>query len=232
MNQNWQTPRCIICGSGEHITKEHLMPACLGGKLTAKFLCKDCNSKFGSSAESLLRDDPKIRLEIERLASVKPDMADKLRQGLEYIGHSEQGEVRGYIQKGNFVVKQGLLDDGSLIVPPDKSLEHVKKMAVREGRGELFCMDGEWENLPSGKSVEVAPGIHVKNWPVDSIKPDLSGPQIEPVVPAKIAFEFLALHCGDSIYDNPPQLASIRRQILKRRIVRRRYTTRASDSAK
>ena len=215
MNLHWPTPRCVICGSGEHITKEHLLPACLGGKLTTEFLCKDCNSKLGHGEESLVRKDPKIRLEIERLASEKPDSADKLRKDLEYIGHSEQGEVRGYMQADNFVVKEKQLDDGSLIVPPEKSLTHVKRMAKREGKGELFCIDRDFDHLSSGDSIEVAPGIEITNWYIDSIKPDLSGPEIEPVVPAKIAFEFLALHSGDHIYENPPQLASVRRQILK-----------------
>ena len=214
VNQNWPTPRCILCGSGESITKEHLIPACLGGKLTAKFLCKDCNSQLGHGAEKLVREDPQIRRLIERLASERPDLADELRKGLEFIGHSEQGEVRGYMQKGNFVVKERPLDDGSLIVRPGKSLKHVKRMIEREGRGQLFCVDGDLDHLSSGESVEAAPGIEITNWIVDSVKPDLSGPVIAPVVPAKIAFEFLALHCGNNIYENPPQLASIRRQLL------------------
>ena len=37
---------------------------------------------------------------------------------------------------------------------------------------------------------------------------------MDPVVPAKIAFEFLALHYGGSIYENRPQFESIRYQLL------------------
>ena len=214
VNQDWPTPRCILCGSGESITKEHLIPECLGGKLTAEFLCKDCNSQLGYGAESLVREDPKIRLEIERLASKRPDLADKLRQGLEYIGHSEQGALRGYMQNEEFIVKRKQLGDGSLIVRPGESLDHVRRMAKREDRGLLFRIDNDLDHLSSGESVEAAPGIEITNWIVDSVKPDLSRPVIAPVVPAKIAFEFLALHSGDKIYENPPQIASIRRQLL------------------
>ena len=214
MNQDWPTSRCIFCGSGELITKEHLIPACLGGKLTAEFLCKNCNSNLGHREESLVRKDPQIRLLIERLASKRPDLADNLRKGLEYIGHSKQGEVRGYMQARTFVVKEKTLDDGSLIALPGKSLEHVRKMAERGDRGPLFSIGEDLDRLSSGESVEVAPGIEITNWIVDSIKPDLSGPEMALVVPAKIAFEFLALHCGDDIYKNPAQLASIRRQLL------------------
>ena len=215
MNQDWPTPRCIICGSGDSITKEHLIPECLGGKLTAEFLCKNCNSNLGHQEESLVRKDPQIRLLIERLASKRPDLADNLRKGLEYIGQSEQGEVRGYMQNEEFIVKRKQLGDGSLIVPPGESLDHVKRMAEREGRGPLFYIDDDLARLSPGESIEAAPGIEITNWGVDSVKPDLSGPVIEPVVPAKIAFEFLALHSGDKIYKNPLPLASIRRQLLE-----------------
>ena len=88
------------------MTKEHLIPACLGGKLSAKFLCKDCNSRLGHRAESRVRDDPMIRREIERLAARRPDLADDLRKRLRYIGHSEQGEVPGYMRSGEFIVRE------------------------------------------------------------------------------------------------------------------------------
>ena len=41
---------------------------------------------------------------------------------------------------------------------------------------------------------------------------------INQVVPVKIAFEYLALHCGDTIYDDSPQLNSIRYQIANTKI--------------
>ena len=196
------------------MTEEHLIPACLGGKLSAKFLCKDCNSRLGHRAESRVRDDPMIRREIERLAARRPDLADDLRKRLRYIGHSEQGEVPGYMRSGEFIVRKQCLEDGSLIVPEDKALDVVKTMAVRNGRGPLLHTADDLSHLSSGESGEFAPGIQITKWDVDSVKPDPSGPEIDPVVPAKIAFEFLALHCGDDIYENSPQLRSIRRQLL------------------
>ena len=215
MNINWLTARCIVCGvSGEKLTKEHIVPDCLAGKLVVNFLCNDCNSRFGHGAESAVRNDPLVRLLIERLVREQPHLADKLQGGLTYIGHSERGETPGHMRDGRFVPKQRQLDDGSLIVPESKSLYHVKKMADRGGRGHLLVEAEQLRCLPSGGSVEAAPGIFVTNWTLDAIKPDLSGPKIDPIVPAKIAFEFLALHCGSKVYKNPPQLASIRRQLL------------------
>ena len=214
MNINWSTSRCIICGSSDQITKEHLIPKCLAGKLVAKFLCRICNSTFGHREESEVLNDPNIRQIIDkRIVQELPELGARLRMGLEYIGHSEQGEVRGYMQDEEFIVNEQTLDDGSRIVPPDKTLHHVKNMAIKTGEGSLLCTEDDLKGLSSGESIEAASGIWITNWDVDSVKPVLSGPVINPVVPAKIAFEFLALRCGDDIYEDSPQLNSIRYQL-------------------
>ena len=61
MNCDWTTLRCIICSSEDEITKEHLIPEHLGGKITAKFLCRECNSTLGHRVESDTLQDPIIR---------------------------------------------------------------------------------------------------------------------------------------------------------------------------
>ena len=133
MKWAWSTAICILCGSGEDITTEHVIPDCLAGKLVADFLCKDCNSRFGHGAERDVKNDPKIRLSIERLAVEQPSLADKLQKQLPYIGYSEQGEIPGHMHDGKFVPSEQKLDDGSLIVPAEQSLQHVKNMAERDG---------------------------------------------------------------------------------------------------
>lgn len=214
MHCDWSNLRCVICGSINQITNEHLIPKCLGGKLTAKFLCKECNSNFGQHAESKVREDPIVRQILDnRIASEIPELAEKMRSGLEYIGSGKQGEISGYIKEGMFTVKEQTLDDGSLISPPNKSIKHLRTIAAREGRGPLHISFDDLNDLHPGDSVEVAKGLWVKNWKPNSVKPALRGSVIEPVVPAKIAFEFLALHCGDIIYQNLPQLKSIRYQL-------------------
>ena len=218
MKWDWSTARCILCGSGEDITSEHLVPACLGGKLVAEFLCRACNSKLGHGAESAVRNDPEIRRSIDRLALSNPALGHKLEQRLPYIGRSEQGGVPGFFQEGKFIPCEQQLDDGSLIVPEDRSLYHVKRMAEREDSAPYEITVDRLKSLSSGESIEAAPDILITNWLVDSIKPDLGGPEIDPIVPTKIAFEWLALHSRCAIYANPPQLASIRRQLCEGRL--------------
>ena len=132
MDVKWQTPKCILCLSTDGITKEHVLPACLRGKFVAKFLCKNCNSRLGQGIESKVKKDPQNRLGIERLAEARPGLAKSLRKGLNYIGHSQQGPVvDGHMNDGAFIPWEQTLDDGSLILPPNRSLGAIKKKAER-----------------------------------------------------------------------------------------------------
>ena len=214
MNQRWPTARCILCLSRDGITREHLIPGCVGGKLVMEFLCKNCNDKLGHSVEGEISKDKDIQLGIERLVKKRPDKANDLQKKLKYIGHSDQGPVAGYVQGDKFIAKGKRLDDGSFISPPDKTLDAVKTRCEREGKEPLDVTPDELNSLPSGSSKEVAHGLSVTNWPINSLQLDLSGPNINPVVPAKIAFEFIALHCPDRIYDDAPQLWAIRHQLV------------------
>ena len=218
MKWDWSTARCILCRSGGDITSEHLIPDCLGGKLVAEFLCRACNSKLGHGAERAVKEDPEIRRVIDRLALSKSALGHKLQQGVPYVGRSGQGEVPGYIQEGKFIPRNRQLNDGSLIVPENQSLDHVKKMAERDGVEPCEITTERLNSLSSGESIEAATGISITNWYLDSIKPDLGGPEMDPIVPTKIAFEWLALHCGSAIYENPPQLATIRRQLCRSKL--------------
>lgn len=220
MNCDWKTSRCIICRSEDEITKEHLIPEHLGGKITAKFLCRQCNSTLGHRVESDILQDPIIRQKLDNhIVHEIPELAEKMRSRLEYIGHGEQGVVLGYIKEGTFTVKEQTLEDGSLVSPFDKSIKHLQTIADREGRGPLLISDNDLSNLPQDEIVEVANGLWIKNCTVDTVQPKLNGIVIDPVVPVKIAFEYLALHCGDDIYENSPQLNSIRYQIANTKIL-------------
>ena len=161
-----------------------------------------------------MRHDPMVRVGLERLAAARPKLAANLLERLPYVGHSDQGSVPGYVRDGQFIAKERKLDDGSLIAPPGRSLHHVKNMARRDNVDMFSINIEEINRLPSGHSVEAAPGIEVRNWNLDGITPELNGSPTHPAMPAKIAFEFLALHCRDAIYVDSPQLAAIRQQIL------------------
>lgn len=45
------------------------------------------------------------------------------------------------------------------------------------------------------------------------VEPDLSGTPLNPLLPLKIAFEFLACHLGAAIYDSAPPLEAVRESL-------------------
>ena len=212
----WPTSKCIFCLSTESITQEHVIPKSLGGKLLADFLCKACNSKLGHGPENKVRDDSMMRESIERLALARPDIADDIRNGFRYIRRNEEGVVTKHVlRNGTLDVIPEKRDDGSLILPEDKVLKTVDTMAKRHRHGPLFPVAFNLGSVPPGDSVEAASGIRIKKYrPSGPVEPDLTGDVMDLVVPAKIAFEFLALHCGDTIYENRPQFKSVRDQLL------------------
>ena len=157
MEAAWSTPRCILCGTGDEIAREHVIPRSIGGRLVARFLCRACNSRLGEGAESAVKNDPEIRKSIERLGVARPDLRDELQEGLKYLGHSGLGEVQGVGRKGRFIAKTRQHKDGSLIVPPESSFDHVTRMAAREGGSPLQVTADHLRNLPPGGPVEAAP---------------------------------------------------------------------------
>lgn len=48
------TLKCYICMQKEADSEEHILPNAIGGKLTKKILCKECNEKYGSLYDSAL----------------------------------------------------------------------------------------------------------------------------------------------------------------------------------
>jgi hypothetical protein len=85
-------------------------------------------------------------------------------------------------------------------------------MLRREGMGEeeittaLQRLDAAPENAP----VELSRSVTVVKWAVEKLEVSLDGPLLNPVVPAKTAYEFLALHLGGAIYERVPCLDAIR----------------------
>ena len=50
------------------LTDAHVIPASVGGRLSAHFLCRGCNSRLGAEVEAPLLSDPSIRVCVEAMA--------------------------------------------------------------------------------------------------------------------------------------------------------------------
>lgn len=212
----WSGKNCILCLKEEPLTREHIIPAQIGGVLWARFLCKACNSYLGAEVEAAVRKDPSIRLAVENLQGELPGLADALSEGLPYVGTSEGGTVRMIGRAGELRVQGGTQQDGSLILSPNSSREHIRAEARRRGMApaDIDAILERFDELPQNMRTELMPGYEVINWRVDEIRPALDGPMLSERVLLKIAYEFLACHLGKSILDNAEQLNNWRTALL------------------
>jgi len=194
-----------------------LIPGALGGSLTSEFLCRSCNSRLGRALEATAKVDPSILLAAKNLASVIPALAKRLIEGHAHIGHSEPGPVPGFIRNGEFRVRARSLEGGSLIQPTDDAQRSIATILRKSGYEEALIQNAMAviDQAPENQRVKIAPGLEFVKWTVQRIEPDLSKTQLmDPLIPAKTAFEFLACHLGSAIYDDVPQLSEVRQAFL------------------
>lgn len=213
----WTGDRCILCLTEGPLCEEHLIPEALGGSLTTEFLCLSCNSRLGHALEATAKLDPSILLAANKLAGAIPALAKRLIEGHAHVGHSKPGPAPGFIRNGEFRAKSRILEDGSLVQSTDDARRSVVTILRKSGYEEAPIQKAiaAFDQAPENKRVEIAPGLEVVKWTVQRIELDLSRTQLmNPLIPAKTAFEFLACHVGTAIYGDAPQLSEVRQALL------------------
>ena len=202
------------------LTREHIIPSSLGGALTCDFLCKSCNSGVGAYVESKAKRDPQIRLAVGYLQSKIPELAAQLAEDQDFISHGPGGKGRGTVKDGEFRTRARSETDGSLVQPPDLGRKTIAKLLRKSEVGETPIQEAlrRLDEAPDNERVSLGPNHEAVKWSIDRIEPDLSrGPLLTPLVPLKIAYEFLACHLGAAIYDDARQMSELR-MVLRDRI--------------
>lgn len=195
-----------------------MIPDALGGKLTCDFLCRECNSKLGKDLESKAKSDPSILLAVKNLQLKIPSLASDIVESHPHISHSEPGTNKGYIKNGKYKVKSKKLEDGSLIQPTTDARNSVSKILERSGHDEepILRAMHTFDNAPENEKIELVPGLEIVKWNIHKLELDLSSAQLmNPLIPAKIAYEFLACHLSSAIYEEVKQLSEIRDSLIK-----------------
>lgn len=129
------------------------------------------------------------------------------------ISDGPGGKASGYIRGGDFVVASKQNEDGSLVQPTPDARRAISTMLQRRGYDAPFRAEAlrRFDEAPENTRVEVAPGLEIAKWQVTGIELALDGPLMDPVVPIKSAFEFLAGHLGTAICEKAPPLEEVRR---------------------
>ena len=218
MNIPWTDKRCILCLEEASLSAEHLIPDALGGVLTCDFLCKDCNSSLGSSFEAQARKDPDIQVARHKLqGQMSEELAEKLYEGQPVLIHGSGGQEPGKIRKGeprvNHRKEKSAPGITSYIQPADTAMKSEKKWMEKEGIHEnsIAKILRELGEAPNDRKVHLTPNLEVIKWSQETITLDLSNNEtMSPLVPLKIAYEFLAWLVGTAIYNNIQALQELR----------------------
>lgn len=197
------------------MTDEHILPQALGGRLTCRFLCKDCNSSIGAKYEGFAKSDPLIQSSIAEVGATIPSLMKRMTHGQGYIAKGQGGSLRGVIRNREFQVKSDKLEDGSLIQPTPNAERTIRTLLQKKGidRASIGSALQTFLDGPENCSIQLADDLHVVKWSIESIRPALDGPLMNSVVPLKSAYEFLALHLNASIYEEVPCLIAARRAL-------------------
>lgn len=195
------------------MTIEHVIPAALLGKLESKFLCRKCNSSFGRSFEATARADPIVASAVKSLKKLNPTLAATLLENQRVTLDGQGGPRRGQIKNGVAQIRTEKLDDGSIITPSREAKPHIKRLLQKDGHspsvieGALTAVN----EAPLNQRISISPEIDVITWSSENFRLDLEAMEpMNPLVPAKIAYEFLAGHLGDQIYNENVVLDDIR----------------------
>lgn len=208
----WEGALCIVCLEAHEFTEEHIIPAAIGGKLTCRFLCKDCNSRLGSRIEGNVKSDPTLQLLAGRLANKIPRLSMELLAGQTYVSVGPGGSSRGFIRNGEFFIQSQKLEDDSLMLPTLLATKTLRRMLEKCGTSvtdtaEALCL---FEQASENELIEISPNITARKWSIERIEPALEGPLLNLAAPLKSAYEFLALHLDSMIYDEVPALVAAR----------------------
>ena len=222
----WDDNRCILCLKPGELTDEHVIPHALGGRLHARFLCKDCNDDLGRRVEAKVKTAPSIQLAIEQPALQIPSPTSKLREHQNYVVKSAGRKVRAHLKHGNLYIEPTRQPDGSLWYSTSDAHNHLKNILRKQGATNQEISDNleKFDNASENESIQLGPSLRVTKWKIDSVDLALDGDLINNLVLLKIAFEFLAVHAGEQIYSNRPDLSEIRQILRGKKTASNSYT--------
>lgn len=213
MELSWFDNRCILCLKSGDLSEEHIIPEAIGGRLTIKFLCTDCNSILGRTVEKATKADPSIKIALENLSRDIPDLYSQITERQPFHGHSKAGRVPGFFRKGAFYVKSKKMADGSLVQPTKTAKKTIETILKRQGCTKTQIEEAltKFEDAPPNEISEIHPGLKASKWDIEKIELNFTGTSLmNPLVPLKIAYEFIACLLGASICASEPQLEEIR----------------------
>lgn len=209
---NWNDTRCIVCMQEADLSIEHIIPRSIGGILTCRFLCKSCNERFGAGFEADARIAPEIRKAAGQHGESISDLRDRLEVGARYKQSFGDNDRTAELRKDR-VLGAAKLNDSSLIVPEMEAAQKIRSILGKSGASdrEINSAVKTWEAAPPNTEVDLGHGVFIKRWQNHPARPTYDEPALSPLVPLKIAFEFVSLILGGAVYLRNHTLQEVRR---------------------
>jgi hypothetical protein len=206
----WPGSRCVVClSSSRNLSKAHVLSAAVGGLLVVPCLCGDCNSRLGYSAEAKLKLDPAVRLAIE---SINDDSSAVAAMRDRQLFITEPGDLRVQVKRedGRFKILDSPQRDESRVKSPERARVEVETTLRRRGatQAKIEAARRRIEQAPVDIRTPVAPGVAIKKGRAANVLPNLNAQFAPDTCYLSIAYLFLALLLGKTIYD--PALQPVR----------------------
>lgn len=190
--------RCVLCRSAAPEDWEHIIPEALGGRLKVDLLCKPCNHGVGASLVSRLTRDPGVILAVENLKGEIPKLHSAFTRHVTYVAPGPDGDPME-IRDGKLRTRAS--KEGSLLIASEIAEVELERRMRRMGlpKADIQQQLTAWSTLPDGATLEIAPGLEIKRWTVETQVPKLGESLIDHRWPVLAALEFLALNLKDGI---------------------------------
>lgn len=210
---DWGEERCIVClgtptdgDADSAMTKGHVIPRSVGGKLFAENECKRCNERFGHGPEAALAGDPAIRSAAEAVADQIPDLIQRMRRRKVFVARGESGLlVRAAPESGgeDFKILQTPQPDGSRTASTDDIRSEIETTLRRRGLPEEQVAEElrRLDNAPPETPVSIGGEFVIRKGSVEDFGLPYDDPIVPDVTALTIAYRYLAGCVGSLIYE-------------------------------
>ena len=207
MQYTYKYEKCVLCKENPPGNWEHIIPESLGGKLQARLLCVTCNSKSGTELVGNLKLNDSIRLAMENLKSDLPELYSRFMNKATFIGKISDGSsirVSKNHKKGYRVLHSDGAD-GSRIEDTRTASKTLEKILAKNKlpKDQVDKIKQEFIDLQENIPLDIPGGYTFVKRPIPQLNPELNPKEkIDDRFPTLIAFEFLAILCGNQILND------------------------------
>jgi HNH endonuclease len=205
----WPHRRCILCCREHDIdrvpfSQAHLIPESIGGFAWAWTKCKECNEQVGHSIESAVVKDDGVRIAIDNLRSQLPELARKFDRRTRWIADTANGLIEARWREGAFDLLTAKDEEsGARRQSKERARAGLAKRLQREQRGdaEIEAALALFDAAESGVPFDIYGETFEHGTVGSGFRLPLDGAPVSDAFPSLIAFHFLALSLGESVYD-------------------------------